>query len=168
MISRFGLKFNNIATRISLPGVTKMAQASPIMRNYMHVPDAQREKLKVGLQDEYDKDDPIITTDRVYKPTYTVEFNRVGETLLYSCEPTKHMTIYMKYPYILYESFIPICAFMWYVNPFNIPWNWNYLNIFAMASLWWPRVWYWAFVKYHPRRMWLLRGGRYIKIESSS
>jgi len=57
---------------------------------------------------------------------------------------------------------------MWYVNPFNIPWNWNYLNIFAMASLWWPRVWYWAFVKYHPRRMWLLRGGRYIKIESSS
>ena len=59
----------------------------------MHVPDAQREKLKVALQDEYDRDDPIITTDRVYKPTYTVEFNRVGETLLYSCEPTKHVDL---------------------------------------------------------------------------
>jgi hypothetical protein len=30
-------------------------------------------------------------TDRIYKPTYTIEFNREGEVLLYSCEPTKEV-----------------------------------------------------------------------------
>ncbi len=30
-------------------------------------------------------------TNRIYKPTYTIEFNREGEVLLYSCEPTKEV-----------------------------------------------------------------------------
>lgn len=168
MISRFSLKFTNTAIRSALPGVTQFTMGSRIMRNYMHVPDASREKDRVNLQDEFDRDDPIIKTDRVYKPTHTIEFNRVGEVLLYSCEPTQHMTIYFKYPYILYESAIPLCMFMWYVNPFGLAWHWNYMNIFAISSQWWPRVWYFAYIKYRPRRMYLLRGGRYVKIESSS
>ena len=57
----------------------------------MHIPDASREKDKVALQDEFDRDDPFIKTDKVYKPTYTIEFNRVGDVLLYSCEPVKHV-----------------------------------------------------------------------------
>lgn len=43
----------------------------------------------------------IAQTDRVYKPTYTIEFNREGEVLLYSANPVTTETIYFKYPYIL-------------------------------------------------------------------
>lgn len=119
-------------------------------------------------QDEVDSQNPLVRTDRVYKPTYTIEFNRVGEVLLYSCEPIEHMTIYFKYPYILYESAIPLAMFLWYVNPFMLAWHFNQINIVAICTLWWPRIWYLTSFKYRPRRMWLLRGGRYVKIESSS
>ena len=43
----------------------------------------------------------IQENSRVYKPTYTIEFNREGEVLLYSAEPIKNATLYFKYPYIL-------------------------------------------------------------------
>ena len=42
----------------------------------------------------------VIATDRVYKPTYTIEFNREGEVLLYSGNPIKNSTIYFHYPHI--------------------------------------------------------------------
>lgn len=65
---------------------------------------------------------PIVQeNDRVYKPSYTIEFDRTGEVLLYSCEPFKHMTIYFKYPYILYESLIPLSLWCLYMNPRKEP-----------------------------------------------
>lgn len=126
------------------------------------------ENLKKENQDLFDANDPFVKTDRVYKPTHTVEFNRVGEVLLFSSSPMKHMTLYFKYPYILYESLIPAAFFMWFVNPFALAWTWNYLNLVLIGTAWWPRVWWWRSVRYRPRRMWLLRGGRYVKIESTS
>merc|ERR1711935_244928 len=140
----------------------------PLSRSFFHIPDMRTEQTKKIHQDEVDAQNPLVKTDRVYAPTYTIEFNRVGEILLYSREPIEHMTIYFKYPYILYESAIPLTMFLWYVNPFMLPWHINQLNIIAMSTPWWPRVWYLAGFKYRPRRMWLLRGGRYVKIESSS
>ena len=45
------------------------------------------------LNRNYNK--PLIEeTNRVYKPSYTIEFNREGEVLLYSCEPTKEVIIF--------------------------------------------------------------------------
>ena len=70
------------------------------------------ERLKYEIEVEHEK--PLIEdTSRVYKPSYTVEFNREGEVLLYSCEPTKEMTVYFKYPYILYEASIPAFIYMY-------------------------------------------------------
>jgi hypothetical protein len=44
---------------------------------------------------------PLIeSTDRIYKPTYSIEFNREGEVLLYSANPIRNAQIYFKYPYI--------------------------------------------------------------------
>ena len=35
---------------------------------------------------------PLIEkTSRVYKPSYSIEFGRTGEVLLYSCEPFKYV-----------------------------------------------------------------------------
>ena len=37
----------------------------------------------------------------------------------------------MKYPYIFYESLIPLSLWMWYVNPFALAWQFNFINIIA-------------------------------------
>ena len=38
-------------------------------------------------------------TDRVYLPSKTIEFDRNGELLLFSCENVKNSHVYFKYPY---------------------------------------------------------------------
>jgi len=38
-------------------------------------------------------------TDRVYLPSKTIEFDRNGELLLFSCDNVRNSTIYFKYPY---------------------------------------------------------------------
>ena len=55
-------------------------------------------------------------TDRIYKPTYSIEFNREGEVLVYSCDPFKHSTIYFKYPYVFYEATIPLSIWAFIYN----------------------------------------------------
>lgn len=85
-----------------------------------------REIAKAKIQHNHDNADTVETTDRIYKPSYTIEFDRRGEVLLYSCEPMKHLEVYLKYPYVLYESAIPLALFTLYVNPFNLEWYWNY------------------------------------------
>jgi len=168
MLSRLTSKIRTTGIKSYSPAVSSIVGQSHLRRGYFHIPNMNRETMRKNIQDEFDANNPVVKTDKVYKPTYTIEFNRVGEVLLYSCEPTKHMQIYMKYPYILYESCIPLCMFMWYVNPFALAWNWNYLNIAAIMTLWWPRIWHWTSIKYRPRRVYLLRGGRYVKIETST
>ena len=61
-------------------------------------------------------------TDKVYKPSQTLEFNRDGELLLYSCDNIKNSVVYLKYPYIMYDSFIPLAFYVFFVNPFC--WSW--------------------------------------------
>lgn len=48
------------------------------------------EKLKYDI--EVVSQQPLIEeTTRVYKPTYTLEFDRAGEILVYSCQPFRHV-----------------------------------------------------------------------------
>merc|ERR1719240_1744610 len=51
-------------------------------------------------------------TDKVYKPSQTLEFNREGELLLWSCDNIRHSTVYFKYPYCLIDCSIPMS---WYL-----------------------------------------------------
>lgn len=61
-------------------------------------------------------------TDKVYKPSQTIEFNRDGEVLLYSCDNVKNSTIYLKYPYIMYDCMIPLSWYVFILNPLG--WSW--------------------------------------------
>lgn len=61
-------------------------------------------------------------TDKVYKPSETLEFNREGELLLYSCDNIRHSTIYFKYPYCMYDTAVPLSWYLFFVNPFNMSW----------------------------------------------
>jgi hypothetical protein len=64
-----------------------------------HIKNMNEENVRV-IAEQMEKESMIIKTDRVYKPTYTIEFDRTGEALLYSANPLKNETIYFKYPYI--------------------------------------------------------------------
>ena len=89
-----------------------------------------REIAKAKIQQMQDNPETLEFTDRIYKPSYTIEFNRVGEVLLYSCEPFKHLEIYLKYPYVLYETLIPLSLGLWYLNPLELEWHYNHMLLF--------------------------------------
>jgi hypothetical protein len=155
------------------------------------------ENVKAEI-DKITKTDILETTDRIYKPSYTIEFDRIGEVLLYSCDPIQHVAVYFKYPYVLYESAMPAALFMWVFNPIDLPWYipiykhinnisfffltvlkrkinpsnhnryWNNGWIFLMNMLWIPRLWYLRSLNYKIRRLSLLRGGKVAKIETST
>ena len=61
-----------------LKGVPK-ALASALLRQGRrgvgHIKDMDEENVRV-LADQMDKEGTVVKTSRVYKPTYTVEFNR--------------------------------------------------------------------------------------------
>jgi hypothetical protein len=64
-----------------------------------HIKNMNEENVRV-LAEQLSNEPMIVKTDRVYKPTYTIEFNREGEVLLYSADPNKNETVYFKYPYV--------------------------------------------------------------------
>lgn len=56
-------------------------------------------------------------TTKVYKPSKRITFNREGELLLFSCDNIRHNQIYLKYPYVLYNSLILLSAYNFFVDP---------------------------------------------------
>ena len=68
-----------------------------------HIKNMIRENARIEAQKINDL--PLIsTTDKIYKPTHIIEFNREGEALLFSAEVLRNETIYLKYPYVLCKS----------------------------------------------------------------
>jgi hypothetical protein len=145
-----------------------IALSHRLTKNYMHIKDMQEEKLKAELQHDYDNAIVLEEYNRVYKPSYTLEFDRTGELVLYTCNPLKHKTIYFQYPYVFYESCIPLALFMYLANPLSLSYYASF-SFFALANvLWFPRVWQLHSMQYRIKSMSLLRGGRYIKFVRSS
>jgi hypothetical protein len=104
-------------------------------------------------------------TEKVYKPSQTLEFNREGELMLYSCDNIKHSQVYLKYPYIMYDALMPLSWYVFFVNPFNMPWHFT-LSFFYIANslAWMPHVMYWKHLDRKIHKLFLLRGGKYLRI----
>ncbi len=64
-----------------------------------HIRNMNEEHVRV-IAEQLEAEPVLLKTDRIYKPTYPIEFNREGEVLIYSGNPIKNETIYFKYPYI--------------------------------------------------------------------
>ena len=64
-----------------------------------HIKNMNEENMRAKAWEMAEQPD-VVKTDRVYKPTHTIEFNREGEVLLYSGNPLRDETVYFKYPYI--------------------------------------------------------------------
>ena len=54
-----------------------------------HIRNMDEETVRVTVENMI-KEPSVLPNDRIYKPTYTIEFNRVGEVLLYSGNPLKN------------------------------------------------------------------------------
>lgn len=104
-------------------------------------------------------------TDKVYKPSQTLEFNREGELLLWSCDNVKNSTIYLKYPYCTQMATMPLSWYIFFINPWMIPWQYS-LSILYLCNVfaWMPWVLYLKQIDKKIHKMYLLRGGKYVKI----
>lgn len=108
-------------------------------------------------------------TDRVYKPSKTLEFDRSGELLLWSCDNIKNSIIYFKYPYCFYDCLMPMSWYFLFVNPFL--WKWQVsLSFFYMSHMfaWLPHAMYIMNLNKKMHKMHLLRGGKYVKFTSQT
>lgn len=104
-------------------------------------------------------------TDKVYKPSQTLEFNREGELLLYSCDNIKHSTVYLKYPYVMYDALIPLAFYSFFVNPLGWSWQLNSCLLYLSSAFGWlPHVLYWKHLEKKIHKLFLLRGGKYVRI----
>lgn len=56
-------------------------------------------------------------TNKVYKPSKTIQFDRNGELLLYYCDNIKHSNVYFKYPYIMIDLLAPIALYNFFIDP---------------------------------------------------
>lgn len=54
------------------------------------------------------------------------------------------------------------------LNPFELAWYWCNFALYAGPALCIPRIWYFGDFKYHPRKFFLLKGGRVVKVEAQS
>jgi hypothetical protein len=50
----------------------------------------------------------------------------------------------------------------------GLDWLVNYYNLLIINVAWWPRVWYFRNLQYRVRRISLLRGGKFVKVETST
>ena len=80
----------------------------------------------------------------------------------------KHKEVYFKYPYIFFESLIPLCLLGFFYHPFEISYYTNECLLILPMFLCAPRLWYLENFKNYVRRLWLLRGGKVLKVERST
>ena len=60
----------------------------------LHVKNLYEENMRAKIQDQHDRAETVVRYDRVYNPERTIEFDRNGEALLYSCEPFKYVSLF--------------------------------------------------------------------------
>lgn len=56
-------------------------------------------------------------TDKVYKPSKTITFDRNGEILLYHNMNIRNSTIYFKFPEGLFTATIPLAFYNFFMDP---------------------------------------------------
>ena len=104
-------------------------------------------------------------TDKVYRPSQTLEFNREGELLLWSCDNIRHSTVYFKYPYCTLAGLVPLSWYLFFINPFMWKWQLTLSFFYAANSLATiPMYLYWKSLDKKIHRMYLLRGGKYVRL----
>jgi len=90
-----------------------------VVRNFRQVKDLNQVVATARLEEQQRTEKFLEYTNKIYKPSKTIEFNREGELLLFSCDNIKHSNVYFKYPYVMYDAMIPLAFYIFFANPCN-------------------------------------------------
>lgn len=111
---------------------------------------------------------PLVQDTTVFKPKEQIEFNRVGELLLYESAPYRIKDVLFPYPHCLLELSVPWLLYMYFQNPFGLLWQTNGIFLGAAVVSFWPHAEYLFNMRYYIDKLWLLRGGTVLKVEHST
>lgn len=85
--------------------------------------------------------------------------------LLWSCDNIKNSQVYLKYPYCTQMMSIPLSWYLFFVNPFFFKWQVTLPIFYAVNCFAWiPLASYWKNLDRKIHKMYLLRGGKYVRI----
>lgn len=88
-----------------------------VMRGYKQVQDLNRVVATAQLEEEQRTEKFLEYTRNIYKPSSTIEFNREGELLLFSCDNMRLSQVYLKYPYVMFDAMIPLSIYIFWADP---------------------------------------------------
>lgn len=82
-----------------------------------HVKNLAQIMYTAGLEEDQRKAKYLEYTQKVYKPSKTITFDRNGEVLLFSVDNFRHSQVYLKYPYCMIDAMIPLAIYNFFCNP---------------------------------------------------
>lgn len=138
----------------------------PISVKYFRQTNDLNDLVAVAEKEEKQRSAKFVEyTEKVYKPSQTITFDRAGELLLYSCDTIKKSQVYLKYPFIMYDSLIPLAAYNFFVDPFCMTWQFRH-GLFYVAAFcgWMPHYYYIKNLSKKIHKLYLLRGGKYCRV----
>jgi len=92
-----------------------------------------------------------------YKPSQQIEFNKKGETLVYTCNVMDHIPVFLPMPYSLGTLFsITASAYAFKTGILGL-YNFGLIPLFFLASV--PHLRYLYNTQYYPMNIWYVRGG---------
>lgn len=116
-------KSKQLLTRLNLfsktLGNNRLALNPSITRGYKQVQDLNQIVATAQLEEEQRTEKFLEYTSKVYKPSSTIEFNREGELLLFSCDNIRLSQVYLKYPYVMFDAMIPLSFYIFWADPCN-------------------------------------------------
>ena len=115
-------KSRQILTRLNLfpKAVRNQRLINPsTMKGYKQVQDLNSIVATAELEEEQRTEKFLEYTNKIYKPSSTIEFNREGELLLFSCDNMRLSSVYLKYPYVMFDAMIPLSFYIFWADPCN-------------------------------------------------
>jgi hypothetical protein len=91
-----------------------------VTKNYNQIKDLNQTMLTAEMEEIQRKAKFLEYTTKIYKPSKTITFDRNGECLIFSCDNIKHSQVYLKYPYCLIDSLIPLAVYIFFCDPCKI------------------------------------------------
>ena len=91
-----------------------------VKKNYNQIKDLNQTMYTAEMEEAQRKAKFLEYTTKIYKPSKTITFDRNGEVLLFACDNIKHSQVYLKYPYCLIDSLIPLGVYIFFCDPCNI------------------------------------------------
>ena len=87
------------------------------VRGFSHIKDLNQIMYTAEIEEEQRKSKFLEYTNKIYKPSKTITFDRNGECLLFSVDNFKHSQVYLKYPYCMIDALIPLSFYLFFCDP---------------------------------------------------